>query len=137
MAKKKIYLGNGKRKTSIAKSTLKQDGTGRVLINKVPYQLIPEELYKDKIQEVIDLIGQDIIENVDIYVNVNGGGRMSQINASRTSIARVIVKYKKSSLLRKRIHDYDKTLLSGDARTTEPKKYGGKSARARRQKSYR
>ncbi|MEJ2248881.1 MAG: 30S ribosomal protein S9 [Candidatus Lokiarchaeota archaeon] len=33
--------------------------------------------------------------------------------------------------------DYDDSLLSGDERRTEPKHFGGKKARARRQKSFR
>jgi small subunit ribosomal protein S9 len=39
--------------------------------------------------------------------------------------------------LRKRINDFDKHLLSGDARQKEPKKFGGPGARRRKQKSYR
>ncbi|MEM2907185.1 MAG: 30S ribosomal protein S9, partial [Candidatus Odinarchaeota archaeon] len=33
--------------------------------------------------------------------------------------------------------EYDRTLLAGDSRRTEPKKFGGRSARAKKQKSYR
>ena len=32
---------------------------------------------------------------------------------------------------------YDRTMLVGDPRRSEPKKYGGPGARARKQKSYR
>jgi small subunit ribosomal protein S9 len=39
--------------------------------------------------------------------------------------------------LRIRIAEYDKHLLSGDDRRKEPKKFGGPSARRRKQKSYR
>ncbi|MFX0100509.1 MAG: 30S ribosomal protein S9 [Candidatus Hodarchaeota archaeon] len=134
---KKVYLGNGKRKTSIAKAALKQDGKGRILVNHVPYEIIPELLFREQISELVSLIGKDKFSNVDINVNVKGGGRASQISATKTAIARVIVNYKKSSRLRAKIHDYDRTLLSGDSRRSEPKKYGGKGARARRQKSYR
>ena len=137
MAKKKVFLQTGKRKTSIAKATLKQDGHGRILINHVPYAVIPEALYRENIQEVVDLIGTDNLKDVDIEVNVVGGGRMSQISAARTSIARAFTDYKKNSMLRAKIVNYDRTLLSGDARHTEPKKFGGHSARARKQKSYR
>ena len=134
---KKVYLGNGKRKTSIAKASLKQDGKGRILVNHVPYEIIPELLFREQISELVTLIGKDKISNVDINVNVKGGGRASQISATKTAIARVLVNYKKSSRLRAKIHDYDRTLLSGDSRRSEPKKAGAKGARARRQKSYR
>lgn len=137
MAKKKVYLESGKRKTSIAKATLKQDGHGNILVDHVPYTVIPEEVYRERIQEVVDLIGQDELKDIDIHVTVSGGGRMSQVNAVRTAIARVVMESKGTSVLRARLQDYDRSLLSGDARHTEPKKYGGRSARARRQKSYR
>jgi small subunit ribosomal protein S16e len=39
--------------------------------------------------------------------------------------------------LRQQFVAYDRTLLVADPRRMEPKKYGGKGARARRQKSYR
>ncbi|MHA1682261.1 MAG: 30S ribosomal protein S9 [Promethearchaeota archaeon] len=137
MAKKKVYLANGKRKRSIAKSTLKQDGSGQILINLVPYRILPEIILREKIDEIVHVIGKDIMNKIDISVNIRGGGKMSQINAARTAIARAVVDYKRSSRLRARLHEYDRTLLSGDARHNEPKKFGGKGARARRQKSYR
>lgn len=137
MSKKKVYLENAKRKTSIAKAALKQDGTGRITINHVPYTLIPELVYREKMQELVDLIGTDNLKDVDILVSVIGGGRMSQIAAARTAVARAYIDYKKSSALRAKLVNYDRTLLSGDARHTEPKKYGGRSARSRKQKSYR
>ncbi|MHA1794410.1 MAG: 30S ribosomal protein S9 [Promethearchaeota archaeon] len=134
---KKVYLASGKRKTSVARASLKQDGSGRIVVNHVPYELIPEAVLREKIRELIYLIGPEIINNVDIFVNVKGGGKMSQINAVRTAIARAIVLFRKSSRLRAKLHGYDRSLLSGDSRRTEPKKYGGRGARARRQKSYR
>jgi len=39
--------------------------------------------------------------------------------------------------LRNRINEFDKYLISGDARRKEPKKFGGPGARRRKQKSYR
>jgi len=39
--------------------------------------------------------------------------------------------------LKIRISEYDKYLISGDARRKEPKKFGGPGARRRKQKSYR
>ncbi|MBD3185186.1 30S ribosomal protein S9 [Candidatus Bathyarchaeota archaeon] len=134
---KKVYLANGKRKTSIAKAALKQDGSGRIFLNKVPHDVLPEMIHRELINELIYLIGKEIIEKVDIYVTMSGGGKMSQINAARTAIARAVVNYKRSSRLRSKIQDYDRTLLSGDARHNEPKKFGGPGARARKQKSYR
>ena len=39
--------------------------------------------------------------------------------------------------LKKKIEEFDKYLISGDARRKEPKKFGGPGARRRKQKSYR
>ena len=39
--------------------------------------------------------------------------------------------------LKNKIAEYDKYLISGDARRKEPKKFGGSGARRRKQKSYR
>ena len=44
---------------------------------------------------------------------------------------------KEDDELRKRLSEYDKYLVSGDARRKEPKKFGGPGARRRKQKSYR
>ena len=88
---KKVYLGNGKRKTSIAKASLKQDGKGRILVNHVPYEIIPELLFREQISELVTLIGTDKFSNVDINVNVKGGGRASQISATKIAIAFAIL----------------------------------------------
>ncbi|MGQ0377105.1 MAG: 30S ribosomal protein S9, partial [Nitrososphaerota archaeon] len=39
--------------------------------------------------------------------------------------------------IKKRINEFDRYLISGDARRKEPKKFGGPGARRRKQKSYR
>jgi ribosomal protein S9 len=137
MAKKKVYLANAKRKTSIAKATLEAEGHGRITINHVPITVIPEPMLREKLAELVQLIGPEEIQDVDIAVTTVGGGRVSQISAARTAIARVVNEYKKNPVLRAHLHEYDRTLLSGDARHAEMKKFGGHGPRARRQKSYR
>lgn len=78
---------------------------------------------------------------VDIRVRVSGGGHTSQIYAIRQAIAKALVAYyakfydASSSLeLRQLFTSYDRTLLIADPRRMEPKKFGGRGARARRQK---
>ena len=39
--------------------------------------------------------------------------------------------------VKKTLIEYDRSLLVADPRKAEPKKYGGRGARARRQKSFR
>ena len=78
---------------------------------------------------------------VDIRVRVSGGGHTSQVYAIRQAIAKALVAYyakffdASSALdLRQLFISYDRTLLIADPRRMEPKKFGGKGARARRQK---
>ncbi|RWW52300.1 hypothetical protein BHE74_00041286 [Ensete ventricosum] len=81
---------------------------------------------------------------VDIHIRVRGGGKTSQIYAIRQSIAKALVAYHQKYVdeqSKKEIKDilgrYDRTLLVADPRRCEPKKFGGRGARARFQKSYR
>jgi small subunit ribosomal protein S9 len=76
---------------------------------------------------------------------------MGQANATATAITRALIGWTKSKKeprdhplsksaredLRTRINEFDKYLISGDARRKEPKKFGGPGARRRKQKSYR
>jgi len=62
---------------------------------------------------------------------------MSQAEAVRMGIAQGLVKYTRSKRLRSRYMEYDRTMLAGDARRKESKKFGGPGARRRKQKSYR
>ncbi len=132
----KIVIATGKRKTSIARAIIKP-GKGRIWINGVPLEIWPIELAKLKMFEPLVLVG-DLWQQVDIKVNVKGGGYMSQADAVRMAIARGLLRYADNNEELKRIlNDYDRFMLSGDPRRTEPEKYMRYSARRRWQKSYR
>ena len=131
----KIVHTSGKRKTAIARGTIKE-GTGRVRINKKPLELYSPELARLKLQEPLNIAG-DIVDTVDITVKVRGGGVMSQAEAARMVIAKSLVQYTNDKDLKEKYVQYDRTMLVGDPRRSEPKKYGGPGARARKQKSYR
>merc|ERR1719277_798794 len=82
--------------------------------------------------------------NLDFKIRVSGGGYTSQIYAIRQAIARGIIAFNQKYVdeaTKKDIKDtlsaYDKTLVVSDPRRCEPKKFGGRGARARFQKSYR
>jgi len=62
---------------------------------------------------------------------------MGQEEATRMALARALVQWNRGSEIRRRLIEYDRTMLVGDQRRTEPKKFGGPSARTRKQKSYR
>ncbi len=137
MAEKgKIVIATGKRKTSIARAIIKP-GEGRVWINGVPLEIWPIELAKLKMYEPLVLVG-DLWKKVDIYVNVKGGGYMSRADAVRMALAKGLLAYAgNNEELRRVFTEYDRYMLSGDPRRTEPEKWGRYSARRRWQKSYR
>lgn len=132
---KKVIHTSGKRKTAIARGKFRA-GKGRVRINKRPAELYQPELARRKIGEPLTLAGK-LADNVDIDVKVIGGGVMGQAEAARMVIAKGLVQWTSDMDLKEKFTQYDRTMLVGDPRRSEPKKYGGRGARARRQKSYR
>ncbi|MDI6643609.1 MAG: 30S ribosomal protein S9 [Methanobacteriaceae archaeon] len=132
---KKVIHTSGKRKTAIARGTFRK-GKGRIRVNKCPVELYDPELARLKITEPVMLAG-DIVKDLDIDVKVIGGGVMGQAEAARMVIAKGLVQWTNDMELKEKFVQYDRTMLVGDPRRSEPKKYGGRGARARRQKSYR
>ena len=126
---------SGKRKTAVARAVVKE-GSGKVTINKTPIEIYSPELAKLKIQEPIGMAGTKAKE-VDISVNVVGGGVMGQAAAIRTAIARGLVDFFKDDDLEATYRAYDRTLMINDDRRKLPKQPLGHGARAKKQKSYR
>jgi small subunit ribosomal protein S9 len=126
----------GRRKTAKARATLKQ-GDGNVRINKKPLSRY-DEMQQLRVKEPLRL-ASNIADDVDIQVNVNGGGKMGQAEAARMAIARALVDYSDDDELRQRMLDYDRYLLVEDFRRTETRKpsQSSKGARHKTQKSYR
>ncbi|MEJ2241289.1 MAG: 30S ribosomal protein S9 [Candidatus Bathyarchaeota archaeon] len=133
---KKVLVVSGKRKTATARAAVRS-GIGRVRINNIPIEIYEPKLSRDKILEPLFLIDEKLRSQVDINVKVSGGGFMGQAEAARMAIAKALLKWTKSTRLRTTFRDYDRTMIAGDARRSEPKKFGGPGARARDQKSYR
>ncbi len=133
---KKVVHTSGKRKTAIARGTVRE-GKGRIRVNKSPIELYDPELARLKLTEPLELAGEDVVNNVDISVHVTGGGVMGQAEAARMVIAKGLVQWTNDMELKEKYSQYDRTMLVGDPRRSEPKKYGGPGARARKQKSYR
>jgi len=132
---KKIINTSGKRKTAIARASVKK-GTGLIRINKIPVELYEPEIARWKILEPIN-IAKDHINKINIDVNVKGGGFMSQASAVRTAIAKGILEFTGDPSLKISFLDHDRSLLVSDSRRKEPKKPLGRGARRKRQKSYR
>lgn len=146
-AKAEIYFAT--RKTASAFVRIRR-GRGGVRINNVPVEMLSQEVARETILAPLEVAGE-IRQRIDISVRVSGGGYMGQAGAAAIAISRALVGWTKSRKdprdhplqkpvrddLRKRIAEYDKYLISGDARRKEPKKFGGPGARRRKQKSYR
>lgn len=131
----KIVNSSGKRKTAIARATIRE-GKGRIRVNKKPIEIVEPELIRLKMSEPLDFAGS-VIPTVDIDVDVRGGGIFGQAGAVRTAIARGLVEWTNDTALRDALAQYDRSLLVNDTRYMLPKRFGGRGARKRRQKSYR
>ena len=113
-------------------------------ISGAPIELIQPETLKFKAMEPIIMLGRQRFANLDLRIRVKGGGHVSQMYAVRQAIAKAIVAYYQKYVdeqskkeLKDALLTYDRTLLVADPRRMEPKKFGGRGARARFQKSYR
>lgn len=126
---------SGKKKTAIARATV-SDGEGRVRVNSKPVELAEPELARLKMLEPFR-IAEEQREEVDIDIDVRGGGTIGQADAARTAIARGLVQHTNDAELRDAYMEFDRSLLVNDVRQSESKKWGGPGARARYQKSYR
>ncbi len=147
MNKKEIYYAT---KKSASAHVYITKGIGRVLVNNVPIEIIEHEAAREIMLVPIEISGE-LRKKINISVRVNGGGFMGQAFAAATAMSRALTGLTKSKKdpkdhplsrsareeLREKITEFDKYLISGDARKKEPKKYGGPGARRRRQKSYR
>ncbi|HID27398.1 MAG TPA: 30S ribosomal protein S9, partial [Methanosarcinales archaeon] len=111
-------------------------GIGRIRINKKPLEIYEPELARLKIEEPLTLAG-DLRKGIDMDIKVSGGGIMGQANAARTAIARGLVEWTQDMDLKNLFQEYDRNLLVNDSRKKEAKKFGGRGARAKKQKSYR
>jgi small subunit ribosomal protein S9 len=134
--KKKVLVVSGKRKTAAARAVVRA-GAGRIRINRTPVEIYEPEIARAKIMEPLLQAGDEIWKQVDMDVRTQGGGYMGQAEAARMAVANALLKWTKSSHLKTVFTEYDRTMVAGDARSKESKKFGGPGARAKEQKSYR
>lgn len=135
IAKTKLKVFTGKRKTAIARAFIRE-GSGRVRVNGVPVEILQPEVARLRIIQTL-LLAKDVAKKYDIDVYVEGGGYMSQAEAVSIAIARALVNVSRSKRIRNVYIEFDRHLLAGDPRRTEPKKFGGPGPRRRKQTSYR
>lgn len=127
----KVFTATGRRKTSVARVFLKP-GKGKILINHLSLQ----EYFGRETARMIVLQPFDLTQtagNIDIDVNVTGGGNSGQAGAIRHGITRALMKMNpdfRSSLKKA-------GFVTRDPRAVERKKYGRHKARKRPQYSKR
>lgn len=132
-------VSTGKRKTSVARATIKE-GKGKIRVNSFLLDTYNPEIAREIIKEPLMLASDYVdLDKIDINVNVSGSGVMGRTDAIRSAIARGLVEYTKNELLLKKYIEYDRTMIACDPRQTEEHKPGqsNKGPRHKRQKSYR
>ena len=121
----------GRRKNSVARVRL-TPGTGKRMANdRTMKNYLERETLEMIIEQPLKLV--ELSDQVDINVNVNGGGLSGQAGAIRHGIARALCKYDEDlrSVLKK------EGFLTRDPRMVERKKPGQPKARKRFQFSKR
>jgi len=133
----------GKKKKAIAVAYCR-DGKGMIKINNAPLEICEPQILRYKLYEPLIILGHDKYKMMDIRVRVRGGGPVARVYAARQAIAKAIIAYYQKFIdeaskkeLKQILIEYDRSLLVSDPRRQEPKKFGGRGARARFQKSYR
>jgi len=125
------YRATGKRKTAIARVTLKP-GNGSYTINGKPLNdFFPRATLQRTIRQPLEAVGYE--DRMDVVARMDGGGVSSQAGALRHGISRALLEADPN--LRGELKR--RGFLTRDARAKERKKAGLKKARKRPQFSKR
>ena len=131
-SKKQYQYGTGRRKSSVARVRLYENGTGAITING---RDIDDYFGLETLKLIVrqPLVSTDTVGKVDIICTVSGGGVTGQAEAVRHGISRALLSADPSlrGVLKRA------GFLTRDARKKERKKYGQRAARARYQYSKR
>lgn len=138
LAKKRAYLGTGRRKTAVARIFL-TEGAGKVTVNGKPFDTYFTE---DKDQNAVmgPLRVTEMQARMDARITVTGGGFSGQAGACSQGMARALKSYfgidtSKSTegadeaIVTLAVKLKDSGYLTRDGRMKERKKYGRKGAR--------
>ena len=130
MANKKVYIGTGRRKSSVAQVKM-VPGKGKITVNgRDVRDFFPYETNVMDLMQPLVLTSTE--EKFDIEVKVNGGGFTGQTGAIRLGITRALLQYDEPnegnegsfrSVLKKA------GFVTRDSRSKERKKPGLKAAR--------
>ena len=123
-SKKQYQYGTGRRKSSVARVRLYENGTGAITING---RDIDDYFGLETLKLIVrqPLVSTDTVGKVDIICTVSGGGVTGQAGAIRHGISRALLSVNP---------EFRATLkaagcLTRDPRMKERKKYGLKAAR--------
>ena len=116
-------MATGRRKCSVARVRI-TTGTGSIKVNGVA---LDEYFDIDTLKMIVKqpLVLTETLNNVDVVVNIYGGGKAGQAGAIRHGIARALTEFRPE--LRAELKKAG--LIARDARKKERKKYGLKKAR--------
>ena len=123
-SKRKYNYGTGRRKSSVARVRVYENGTGAITIN---CRDIDDYFGLDTLKLIVrqPLVTTDMVGKVDVVVTVAGGGVSGQAGAIRHGISRALVTLNPE--FRPALKDAG--FLTRDPRMKERKKYGLKAAR--------
>ena len=114
---------SGKRKTAIARVYLRP-GSGRILVNQRNFEeYFPRETTRNLVRQPLQLV--NVGPELDILVNVRGGGLEGQAGAVKHALSRALVTLNPE--LRPSLKKAG--FLTRDSRIKERKKYGLRGAR--------
>ncbi|AFY62211.1 MULTISPECIES: 30S ribosomal protein S9 [Cyanophyceae] len=131
-SKRAVYLGTGRRKSSIARVRL-VPGTGQLIINDRPGEqyLNFNPGYIALAKAPLETLGLE--SSYDILVNAHGGGLTGQADSIRLGVARALCQLDGENRKPLKVEGY----LTRDPRAKERKKYGLRKARKAPQYSKR
>jgi small subunit ribosomal protein S9 len=88
------YYGTGRRKSSAARVFIKP-GSGKIVINQRSLeQYFGRETARMVVRQPLELV--DMVEKLDLYITVKGGGISGQAGAIRHGITRALMEYDES-----------------------------------------
>ena len=123
-SKRKYFYGTGRRKSSVARVRVYENGTGAITING---RDIDEYFGLETLKLVVrqPLVTTDLMGKVDIVVSVAGGGVSGQAGAIRHGLSRALLSVNPENRTALKAAGF----LTRDPRMKERKKYGLKAAR--------